>query len=100
MANLAITGIFTETSNIPSSGTATYSGGMSGLYSLTGESHWIVLAGDAFFAVNCLVVLVVTRDHGSSERRHSVEMNPTDLPQLSKPKFSGSNRRRTSKLEL
>ena len=52
MANLAITGIFTETSNIPSSGTATYSGGMAGLYSLTGESDWIVLAGDAFFAVN------------------------------------------------
>ena len=29
-----------------------------------------------------------------------MEMNPTDLPDLSKPKFSGSNRRKTSKLEI
>ena len=29
-----------------------------------------------------------------------MEMNPTDLPDLSKPKCSGSNRRKTSKLEI
>ena len=29
-----------------------------------------------------------------------MEMNPTDLPELSKLNFSGSNRRKTSKLEI
>ena len=32
--------------------------------------------------------LVITRDHGSLGGRHQVEMNPTDLPELSKPKCS------------
>ena len=39
--------------------------------------------------------LVITRDHGSLGGRHQVEMNPTDLPELSKPKFSKSNRGKT-----
>jgi len=31
--------------------------------------------------------LVITRDHGSFEGGHLVEMNPTDLPDPSKPIF-------------
>ena len=35
---------------------------------------------------------VITRPHGSFEGRHLVEILPTDLPELSKPIFSKSNR--------
>ena len=45
--------------------------------------------------VNNFGFLVITRDHGSLGGRHQVEMNPTDLPELSKPKFSKSNRGKT-----
>ena len=37
--------------------------------------------------VNFFVFFVITRDHGSYDGRHYVETNPTDLPDLSKPKF-------------
>ena len=40
----------------------------------------------AFLVVNFFVFLVITRHHGSFERRHQVEMNPADLPDLSTPK--------------
>ena len=36
--------------------------------------------------VNCFLGFsVISRDHGSFEGRHLVEMNPTSLPELSKP---------------
>ena len=38
-----------------------------------------------FLLVNFFGFLVITRDHGSFEGRHLVEMNPTSLPELSKP---------------
>ena len=36
----------------------------------------------AFLVVNFFGFLVITRDHGSFEGRHQVEMNATDLPEL------------------
>ena len=54
----------------------------------------------AFLVVNFCGFLVITRHHRNFERRHSVKMNPTGLTELSKPKFSGSNRRKTSKLDI
>ena len=38
-----------------------------------------------FLLVNFFGFSVITRDHGSFEGRHLVEMNPTSLPELSKP---------------
>ena len=54
----------------------------------------------AFLVVNFFSFLVRNRKDATFERRHQVEMNPTDLPQLFKPKFEGSNRSTTSKLEI
>ena len=54
----------------------------------------------AFLVVNFFSFLVKNRDHVTFERRQQVEMNPTDLPQLFKPKFAGSNRRKTSKIDI
>ena len=48
--NFGVTGIYTETNNLPNSGTATYSGGMYGNYKTGGNVY--ALAGDAIFAVN------------------------------------------------
>ena len=41
----------------------------------------------AFFVVNLFRFFVITRHHGSFEGRHLVEILPTGLPELSKPKF-------------
>ena len=38
-----------------------------------------------FLLVDFLGFLVITRDHGSFEGRHQVEILPTDLPELFKP---------------
>ena len=38
-----------------------------------------------FLLVNFLGFLVITRDHGSFEGRHQVEILPTGLPELFKP---------------
>ena len=54
----------------------------------------------AFLVVNFLSFLVRNRKDATFEGRHQVEMNPTDLPQLFKPKFEGSNPSTTSKLEV
>ena len=64
----------------------------------------IVLCAQIEIVVTFLVVkifgfLVITRDHGSYEGRHQVEILPTDLPDLSKPKFQRSNRRTTNILD-
>lgn len=48
----AVTGIYTPTNSLPSTGTATYTGGMYGDYYLRGESELIDLTGEALFAVN------------------------------------------------
>ena len=40
-----------------------------------------------FLVVNFFGFLVITRHHGSFEGRHLVEILPTGLPELSKPKF-------------
>ena len=40
-------------------------------------------------------VLVITRYHDSFEGCHSVGILPTDLPELSKPKFQRSNCNKT-----
>ena len=45
--------------------------------------------------VNFFSFLAINRDHASYEGRHQVEILPTDLPDLSKPKFQRSNRRKT-----
>ena len=42
---------------------------------------------------------VITRDHGSFEGRHLVEMNPTSLPELSKPSRDLLELRKTKILE-
>ena len=39
----------------------------------------------ALIVVNFFGFSVITRDHGRFEGRHLVEMNPTGLPELSKP---------------
>ena len=49
----------------------------------------------AFFVVIFFGFSVITRHHGSFEGRHLVEILPTDLPELSKPTFSKSNRGKT-----
>ena len=38
-----------------------------------------------FLVVNIFVFLVITRDHGSFEGLHQVEILPTGLPELFKP---------------
>ena len=52
-----------------------------------------------FLLVNNFGFWVITRHHGSLARTHLVEILPTDLPELSKPKFERSNRRKTNILE-
>ena len=49
----------------------------------------------AFLVVNFFGFLVITRHHGDLQVRDLVEMNPTDLPELSKPKCLKSNRGKT-----
>ena len=49
----------------------------------------------AFLVVNFFDLLVITRNHGSFGGRHQVEILPTDLPDLSKPKFLKSKRGKT-----
>ena len=51
---------------------------------------FIMFYAQALILVNLILVnffgfLVITRDHGSFEGRHSVDFFPTGLPDLSKP---------------
>ena len=41
----------------------------------------------------------LTRDHGGCEGRHLVEIDPTGLPELSKPSRASENLRKTKILE-
>ena len=52
-----------------------------------------------FLLVNVFGFSVITRDHGSFEGRHLVEMNPTSLPELSKPSRDLLELRKTKILE-
>ena len=53
----------------------------------------------ALIVVNFFGFSVITRDHGSFEGRHLVEMNPTSLPELSKPSRASENLRKAKMLE-
>ena len=64
---------------------------------ITRYAHIEVLV--TFFLVNFFGSLVITRDHGSFEGRHLVEMNPTSLPELSKPSRDLLELRKTKILE-
>ena len=52
-----------------------------------------------FLLVNFVGFLVITRDHGSFEGRHQVEILPTDLPELFKPSRDLKNLRKTKILD-
>ncbi len=54
----------------------------------------------SFILVNFFSFLLIARDYGSYEGRHWVEMNPTDLLDLSKPTFLKSNRGKHQNLEV
>jgi len=54
----------------------------------------------AFLVVKIFGVLAITRHHDSLEGRHLVGILPTDLPELSKPKFQRSNRGKNKMFEV
>ena len=59
------------------------------------------LYAQTLIVVNLIVVInlgfgIITRHHGDVRVPEQVKMNPTDLPDLSKPKCSRSNRRKTN----
>ena len=56
---------------------------MGGGFGGYGYAQTLILV--TFLLVNFFGFSVITRDHGSFEGRHLVEMNPTSLPELSKP---------------
>ena len=53
----------------------------------------------ALIVVNFFGFSVITRDHGGFEGCHLVEMNPTGLPELSKPSTDLLELRKTKILE-
>ena len=54
----------------------------------------------AFLVVNFFGFSVITRDHGGFEGCHQVEMDPTGLPELSKPFRAQNFKDKTEKMKF
>ena len=52
------------------------------------------------YSLNCFVFWVITRYHERFEGCHLVEIFPTDLPELSKPKCSRNKSKKNKILEV